>query len=157
MDDQDLHAMTCKKVPRITTRHHTSNDIIWPAFVAASILAVNEPSGLDRQDGKCTDGLTLIPLEGVRLLAWDVTAVSPLAASYVNRAATDAEVADMAASRKKEKYLSLSSTYIYFNRLQLKILRRSFSCTTLNLFLSWAVKSIYSLQMFGNVPLVRVP
>jgi len=48
------------------------------------------------------------------LLVWDVTVVSRLAASYVNRAATDAgTVADMAASRKEEKYTSLSTTYIF--------------------------------------------
>jgi len=47
------------------------NDIIWRAFVAASILAVNEPSGLDRQEGKCTDGLTLIPWQGEHLMVWD--------------------------------------------------------------------------------------
>jgi len=41
-----------------------------------------------------------------------VTVVSPLAASYVDRAATDAgTVADMAATRKTEKYSTLSSAY----------------------------------------------
>jgi len=58
------------------------NDIIWRAFNAAGILAVKEPSGLDRQDGKRPDGLTLIPWHGGRSLVWDVTVVSPLAASY---------------------------------------------------------------------------
>jgi len=47
-------------------------------------------------------------------MVWDVTDVSPLAASYVDRAATDAAtVADMAAPRKTEKYSSLSSTYMF--------------------------------------------
>jgi len=56
----------------------------------------------------CASSTTLqyiryIQLQGGRSLVWDVTVVSPLAASYVNRAATDAgKVADMAASRKKE-------------------------------------------------------
>ena len=52
--------------------------------------SVKEPSGLDRQDGKRPDGLTLIPRYGGRSLVWEVTVVSPLAASYVDRAATDA-------------------------------------------------------------------
>ena len=50
---------------------------------------------------------------GGRSLVWDVTVVSPLAASYVDRAsATDAgTVADMTATRKTEKYSTLSSAY----------------------------------------------
>jgi len=51
---------------------------IWRAFGAAGIPAVKE------QDGKRLDGLTLIPWQGGRSLVWDVTAVSPLAASYVD-------------------------------------------------------------------------
>jgi len=46
--------------------------------------------------------ITLIPWHGGRSLVWDVTVVSPLAASYIDRAATDAgTVADMTATRKK--------------------------------------------------------
>jgi len=71
-----------------------------------------EPAGLDRQDGKRPDGLTLIQWHGGRSLVWDVTVVSPLAATYVDRAATDAgTVADMAATRKTEKHSTLSSAY----------------------------------------------
>ena len=48
-------------------------------------------------------GPTLIPWHGGRSLVWDVTVVSPLAASYVDRAAIDAgTVADMTAARKTE-------------------------------------------------------
>ena len=73
---------------------------------------MKEPSGLDRQDGKRPDGLTLIPWHGARSLVWDVTVVSQLAASYVDRAATDAgTVADMRATRKTKKYSTLSSAY----------------------------------------------
>jgi len=105
--------------------------IIWHAFGAAGIPAVKEPSGLDRQDGKRPDGLTLIPWQGGRSLVWDVTVVSPLAASYVDRSATDAgTVADMAASRKTEKYSSLSSTYM-FEPIAVENLR-TFSSSTLD-------------------------
>jgi len=57
--------------------------------------------------------------------------VSPVAACSVNQAATDAgKVANVAASRKAEKYLSLSSTYI-FSLIAVENLG-VFSCTTLN-------------------------
>ena len=67
-----------------------------------------------------------------RSLVWDVTVVSPLAASYVDRAATDAgTVADMAATRKNtENYSTLSSAY----RLEPVAVENLgvFSSTTLN-------------------------
>ena len=108
VDAQGLHAMVCKKAPGKIARHRVFNDTIWRAFGAAGIPAVKEPSGLDRQDGKRPDGLTLIPWHGGRSLVWDVTVVSPLAASYVDRAATDAgTVADMTATRKTEKYSTM--------------------------------------------------
>jgi len=112
VDAQGLHAMVCKKAPGKIARHHVFNDIICRAVGAAGIPAVKEPSGLDRQDGKRPDGLTLIPWHCGRSLVWDVTVVSPLAASYVDRAATDAGTeADMTATRKTEKYSTLSSAY----------------------------------------------
>ena len=105
MDAQGLHAMVCKKAPGKIAGHLVFSDIILRAVGAAGIPAVKEPSGLDRQDGKRPDGLTLIPWHGGRSLVWDVMVVRPLAASYVDRAATDAcTVADMAATRKTEKY-----------------------------------------------------
>jgi len=51
--------MVYKKVPGKIVRHHGLNDIICRAFGAAGIPAVKDPSGLDRQDGKRPDGLTL--------------------------------------------------------------------------------------------------
>jgi len=46
------------------------------------------------------------------IIVCDVRVVSLLAASYVDRAATDAgTMADMAATRKTEKYWTLSSAY----------------------------------------------
>ena len=61
MDAQGLHAMVCKKAPGKIARHHVLNDIVWRALGAAGIPAFKERSGLDRQDGKRPDGLTLIP------------------------------------------------------------------------------------------------
>jgi len=77
VDAQGLHAMVCKKAPGKIARKRVFNDIIWRAVGAAGIPAVKEPSGLDRQDGKRPDRLTLIPWHGGRSLVWDVTVVSP--------------------------------------------------------------------------------
>jgi len=84
-----------------------------PLNLLPGLQAVMEPSSLDGQDGKRPDWLTLIPWQGGSSQVWDVTVVSPLAASYVDRAATDAGVvADMATSRNAEKNSSLSSDFI---------------------------------------------
>ena len=58
--------------------------------------------------------ITLIPWQGGKPLVWDVTVVSTLAQSYVDRAATGVgTVAEMAAERKAEKYHNLSSDHIF--------------------------------------------
>jgi len=80
--------MVCKKAPGRIARHQVLSDIIWRSLGFAGIPAIKEPSGLVGQDGKRSDGLTLIPWQGGKSLAWDVTVVSTLAQSYVDRAAT---------------------------------------------------------------------
>jgi len=62
------------------------------------------------------------------------TVISPLAASYVDKAATNAgTVADMATTRKTDKYSSLSSTYdtYLFEPIAMENLG-AFSSSTLN-------------------------
>jgi len=69
---------------------------------------------LSRQDGKRPDGLTLIPWHSSKLLVWDVTVVSTLAQSYVDRPATGVgAVAEMAEEQKADNYHSLSSDHIF--------------------------------------------
>jgi len=76
--------------------------------------ATKEPSGFVRQDGKRPNGLMLIPWHSGKSLAWDVTVVSTLAQSYVDRAATGVgAVAEMAAERKLAKYSNLASNFIF--------------------------------------------
>jgi len=71
---------------------------------SAGIPATKEPSGLVRQYGKQPDGLILIPWQGEKSLAWDVTVVGTLAQSYVDRAATGVgTVAELAAEQKLMK------------------------------------------------------
>ena len=56
--------------------------------------------------------IVIIPWQGGKPLVWDATVVTPLASSYVDRAATGAGVvSDLAADRKLDKYSSLSSAY----------------------------------------------
>jgi len=96
--------MVCKKAPGRVARHQVLNDIILRAINAADVPAVKEPLGLNRQDKKRPDELSLIPWQSGKPLLWDVTVASTLAGSYVYTAATGAGlVADQAADRKTAK------------------------------------------------------
>jgi len=110
VDAQGRHAMVCKKAPDRVARHQVLNDIILRAINAADVPAVKEPSGLNRQDGKRPDGLSLIPWQSGKPLLWDDTVPSTLAGSYVDTAATGAGlVADQAADRDSQIRRSQSS------------------------------------------------
>ena len=65
-------------------------------------------------DGKRSDGLTLVPWQSGKSLCWDVTVICSLAESYVNGAAREAgAAAEVAPSRKEEKYTDLDSRYLF--------------------------------------------
>jgi len=99
--------MVCKNGK--TARHQVLNDVIWRALNAAGIPATKEPSGLNRQNGKRPDGLTLIPWQGGKPLTWDVTVASTLAASYRGAGL----VADQAADRIADKYADFTASYVF--------------------------------------------
>ena len=81
---------------------------------AAGVPSSKEPVGLSRNDGKRPDGLSLIPWKNGKAVTWDVTVVNPLADSYVLNASTSPGcVAEMAASKKIEKYSNLPSSYLF--------------------------------------------
>jgi len=71
-----------------------------------------EPIGLFRTDGKRPDGLTLVPWQIGKSLSWDVTVICPLAESYVTGSARKAG-AELAASRKAEKYACIGSQHLF--------------------------------------------
>ena len=67
-----------------------------------------------RSDGKRPDGLTLVPWSSGKALCWDVTVTCPLADSYVSAAGRESgAAAEIAASRKEEKYADLDGRYIF--------------------------------------------
>jgi len=73
-----------------------------------------EPGGLFGTDGKRPDNLTLIPWQSGRSLCWDVTVICPLAESYVTGSACEGgAAAELAASRKEEKYANIGSQYLF--------------------------------------------
>ena len=88
--------------------------MIARSFSAASILVDKEPTGLSRSDGKCQDGISLVPWQNGKALCWDVTVICLLADSYISAAARDAgAAAELAASRKEVKYVGLDGRYMF--------------------------------------------
>ena len=65
-------------------------------------------------DGKRPDDLALVPWQSGISLCWDVTVICPLAESYVTVSASEAgAAAELAASRKEQKYASIGSQYLF--------------------------------------------
>jgi len=120
VDDRGLHSFVCTRAPGQSVRHHALNNFIARSFAAAGVPVTKEPAGLSRMDGKHPDGLTLVPWSSGESLCWDVTEICPLAEFYVNRAAREGgAAAEVAASRREDKYAYLNSLY-FFSRLQLR-------------------------------------
>ena len=114
VDARGLHSFVCKRAPGRAARHHALNDLVARSFAAAGVLVTKEPAGLSRTDGKRPDGLTLVPWQCGKPLCWDVTVICTLAESYVNGAAHEAgAAAEVAATRKEEKYADLDSRYLF--------------------------------------------
>src|SRR5258706_433106 len=96
------------------SRHPCLNDVVYPDFTSDNIPATKEPVGLRRSDGKRPDGLTLIPWQAGRSLTWDVTVAHTLAESYMpTTSIIPGGVAEMAASRKIDKYACQAQSYIF--------------------------------------------
>ena len=114
VDAEARHAMVCKNAPGRMARHQALNDVVCRAFISAGIPASKEPAGLCTRDGKRPDGLSLIPWQNGKPLAWDVTVGATLAESYVEAAARESgAVAEQAAQRKVEKYRDAFPNYCF--------------------------------------------
>ena len=88
--------------------------MVTRSFASAGVTITKEPMGLFQTDGKRPDGVTLVPWQSGKSLRWDVTVTCPLAESYIDRAALEAgAAAEMAATRKEEKYVGLGARYIF--------------------------------------------
>jgi hypothetical protein len=115
VDARGSRALSCKRNPARSQRHHHMNDLIWRSLSKAGFPSVKEPQGLLRTDGKRPDGLTLLPWRDGRCATWDVTVTDTVALSYLNFTSSSAgSAAEAAASRKEEKYSDISSNYLFF-------------------------------------------
>ena len=84
VDTRGSHALSCRRNPGRSQRHHFVKDLIWRSLSKAGFSSIKEPQGLLRSDPKRPDGLTLIPWRDGRCATWDVTVTDTVVASYLN-------------------------------------------------------------------------
>jgi len=73
VDTRGSHALSCRRNPGRSQRHHFVNDLIWRSLSKAGYPSIKEPQGLLRSDGKRPDGPTLIPWRDGGCATWDVS------------------------------------------------------------------------------------
>ena len=114
VDARGTHGLACTRSAGRFPRHSQLNDVVWRALQRAQIPAAKEPAGLSRTDGKRPDGVTLIPWQQGRCLAWDVTSPDTLAPSHVTESARKAgSAAAKAESAKTVKYATIAQTHAF--------------------------------------------
>jgi len=95
-------------------RHSQLNDILWWTLKTVQVPAVKEPVSITREDGKCPDGVTLLPWARGKPLAWDVTVPDTYADSHLADTATMAgAAADKVASTNEAKYRQLANSHVF--------------------------------------------
>ena len=103
----------CFSVGRIPS-HIALSDVVRRGLSAVWIPSMLESSGLDRDDGKRPDGITVYPYSRGRCLIWDATCVNTFASSNLIRAALIVgSVANAANVRKIAMYAELGRCFIF--------------------------------------------
>lgn len=114
LDTHGNHQLVCPRLCSRLARHSMCNNVIKETFRSAKIPASLEPLGLLRHDGRRPDGVSLIPVERGRAIAWDFTCVNRLAASHVILGTQDGPtVANKAEERKNEHYKDMPANIIF--------------------------------------------
>ena len=114
VDESATHGLSCCRSVGCHHRHNAINDIICRSLSAAGVPCQPEPQNLVRQDGKCSDGVTVLPWKCGHPLVWDATCSNTFAPSYTNLASTRAgSVADLAEHRKAAQYTNLQFSYLF--------------------------------------------
>ena len=71
VDKLGHHGLSCRYCAGRLLRHANLNDVMKRVLVVAGILSWLEPSGLDREDDRRQDGVTVFPYHRGKSLCWD--------------------------------------------------------------------------------------
>ena len=87
---------------------------VWRSLSRANIPSTKEPKGLITSDERRPDGLTLVPWNKGKCLAWDATVADTFAPTYLSATSVKAGTgAELLANKKLEKYQDLEQRYIF--------------------------------------------
>ena len=90
------------------------NDIIKRSLATAGIPAWLEPAGLDLNNGRRPDGVTVYPFRGGKNLCWDATCVDTFCQTAIGETAhTPGSAANKAENHKRSHYASLGNSYAF--------------------------------------------
>ena len=102
------HGLSCRFSTGHHYRHAALNEIFHRALTTSHIPSRLEPTGLDRSDGKRSDGITMVPWKNRNLLVWGATCSDTYAPSHLAQSTMAAgAVASQAKDWKKVKYSNL--------------------------------------------------
>ena len=114
VDELGHHGLSCKFSKGRIPHHHMLNSIIHHSLASANVPSRLEPSNLYRADGKCPNGVTMVPWSNWRFLAWDATCVDTFCDSHKSTTAREAGGAVAhAETGKVKKYAHLDHAYLF--------------------------------------------
>ena len=110
-----MHTWVLMQAQRRSFHTSPANERSCPAFRTQSRHSVYQRTvRFTSREDKHLDGLTLLPWQGGRCLAWDATVVDTLAPSYVAISAqVTSSAAQAAAERKVSKYAGLPASHLF--------------------------------------------
>ena len=86
--------------------------MVYRALAVSGVVAILEPRGLDRGDGRRPDGITIFPFRQGKMLMWDATCVNTFSTTNIINCATAVGAAAIAAEeRKRRRYAALALRY----------------------------------------------
>ena len=114
VDSRGTHGLSCRSSAGRQSRHAQINDLVWRSLSRANIPSTKEPKGLITSDERRPDGLTLVPWNKGKCLAWDATVADTFAPTYLSATSVKAgSGAELLANKKLEKYQDLEQRYIF--------------------------------------------
>ena len=91
------------------------NQSIRAAFTDAGVATILEPQGLLSTDARRPDGVTVLPFESEKPIAWDATCVHPTADSYTAIAKREPRPSQMPRNRRSRANIpTLMSAPLFF-------------------------------------------
>jgi hypothetical protein len=96
------HVFVCKLNKEKILRHTMLNDVISRALTSAGYPTAPEPAYI--AEHARPDGITKIPFQSGKSMAWDVTIPHPMSSSYLHIAHVQSAVANSAENKKLTKY-----------------------------------------------------